>query len=265
MNAYDFYNYLISDYFKNKQYYSLKGGLSQLVDKLDNSIIQRGGMIHKSEKCIEINKNKELFKIKTDKMDKSIYITNSIIVAVPPEASKKIKGIPQNNKIIEVDNKIIGKPLYRIYAIYPKQDGKVWFSNINRIISDTPIRNIIPINKDIGLIMISYTDYIFANKMNQYNLDGKVLDIIQSSLKSIFPDKDIPKPTFYTGYYWKNGVHYWKPNSSSKRDFIKSIQPIKNYKFYLMGESYSPRQGWIEGSLISANKVLDHFTQPSLI
>ena len=45
----------------------------------------------------------------------------------------------------------------RIYAVYPKKDGKLWFDDVSKVNTDLDIQFIIPINKDTGLIMISYT------------------------------------------------------------------------------------------------------------
>ena len=52
------------------------------------------------------------------------------------------------------------RPLYRIYAQYPKNkiDNKVWFHDIGKVTSNLEIKYIIPINSDTGIIMISYME-----------------------------------------------------------------------------------------------------------
>ena len=56
-------------------------------------------------------------------------------------------------------NSVSCKPLYRIYAVYPKnKNGKVWFHDISNTTTNEKIKFIIPIDYKKGLILISYTD-----------------------------------------------------------------------------------------------------------
>ena len=57
--------------------------------------------------------------------------------------------------------------LLRIYIQYPVKD--LWFKNIKRTITDNYIRQIIPINYEEGLIMISYSDNIYAEMWDRYS------------------------------------------------------------------------------------------------
>ena len=57
--------------------------------------------------------------------------------------------------------------LLRIYTKYPTK--KLWFKGIKRTITDNYIRHIIPINEEVGLIMISYSDDIYAEMWNRYS------------------------------------------------------------------------------------------------
>ncbi len=115
-------------------------------------------------------------------------------------------------------------PLIRIYAIYPKdKQGKVWFHNLDRTITDNYIRHIIPIDPESGLIMISYTDGHYAEMWNNISKLGnkQLIEHLHKEIKDVL-GKSIPKPTYITPYYWSAGVHMWKPVSTSKI-------PIKNY------------------------------------
>ena len=48
--------------------------------------------------------------------------------------------------------------LLRIYAKYPIRQSGCWFSNLRRMTTNSFLRQIIPIDYQDGLIMISYTD-----------------------------------------------------------------------------------------------------------
>src|SRR5207249_2602024 len=58
-------------------------------------------------------------------------------------------------------NTVYSKPLMRIYVVFPLDDkGKCWFDFINGMITTgTLLRQIIPINKKTGLLMIYLDDY----------------------------------------------------------------------------------------------------------
>ena len=55
-------------------------------------------------------------------------------------------------------NSVLCEPLFRIYQKYPKKNNKIWFQDLGKIVTNHKIRYIIPINAEIGIIMISYTD-----------------------------------------------------------------------------------------------------------
>lgn len=247
-NAESFINNSLEDFYSNKKYFSLKGGLSQII-RLLKSYLTNLVDIHINEECTSIKKTKNGFFVNGNKE----YLTKKVIIAVSPKNAKKIDGIPQDDIFMDIYYKLNPVALYRIYAIYPKKKGKVWFQDINRIVTNSPLQTIIPINKDTGLIMISYSDYRKAIAMNK---EKDIEKLIKDELHKLFPEKDIPSPDFITGYFWDDGVNYWKPGYRGKIESKKSIEPIKN--IYLMGEAYSNYQGWMEGGLQSALSVYKH-------
>jgi hypothetical protein len=54
-------------------------------------------------------------------------------------------------------------------------------------------------------------------------------------------------------------VTYWLPGDYDPNDLSKkAICPLKEHpKWFVIGESYSMRQGWIEGGLEHANLALN--------
>ena len=55
--------------------------------------------------------------------------------------------------------------------------------------------------------------------------------------------------------YWKEGIHYYKPHPMIKfDDLLKKLQnPIDN--IYVGGEMVSKKQGWVEGSIESIDRI----------
>ena len=253
MNALDFYLNSYDDYFMDKQYYSLKGGLSSLVNHLKDFLLSNHLNLNVKEKCLQVIKIPKGYKIYTDK---GVYHSKKIILNVAPHRLINIKGTRKFDALISM---IQPKPLFRIYAIYPSHN--VWFKDLPRIITNSPIRTIIPIDKTRGLVMISYTDAKYAKEMNTHYQKGKshVIHYLQTQLKAIFPKRHIPKPIYIDGLYWVAGVNYWKKGGFGYK--YAQLQYLKRNNMYLMGEAYSNKQAWIEGALQSAEMILGDIIQ----
>ena len=135
--------------------------------------------------------------------------------------------------------------LTRIYAVYqPPLDIT------EKVVTDGPLRFIIPINPKTGLIMISYTDGDDTHYWR--DLDGDALeDAIHTEFTKLFPDKTMTKPTYLKKHEWPNGCTYWLPGDYDPKDASKiAHNPEPN--LYLTGESVSLNQTWMEGALESA-------------
>jgi monoamine oxidase len=145
--------------------------------------------------------------------------------------------------------------LIRIYAVYPKVDGKVWFSGMGKVVTDSPLRYVIPINEEKGLIMISYTDGEDCEEwrgMTEKQLERK----IAKEVHAVFGK--VPAPIYLKAHDWGKGCTYWKPGTY---DPVKmgelALQPFSKYPhLHLCGESYSMQQTWMEGALESAEALL---------
>ena len=120
---------------------------------------------------------------------------------------------------------------------------------------------VIPINKDIGLIMISYTDDIFADFWYSSFKNGDIGRQLYKYLKEIFPDRQIPmRPAITRVHYWGSGGHFFTPGSNSEKVINDIVKPFNSKELYIIGESYSSHQSWIEGALetsdLAINKIL---------
>jgi hypothetical protein len=146
--------------------------------------------------------------------------------------------------------------LIRIYAVYPKKKGKVWFAGMGKVITDSPLRHVIPISEEKGLIMISYTDgkdCDFWSKLEQNELEKKMA----LEVEKVFGK--VPTPLYLKMHEWGGGCTYWTPGSY---DPVKlsatALQPFKEHpQVHLCGESYSMNQAWMEGALESAEALLE--------
>lgn len=249
------------------QYFILAGGLEQLITSIS----------HHLEKCpsVEIHLNQPLETISVS--DNSIYNllshnkvyeANKVILALPQPALMKIKFLTQNPSIRRLIKAIQPEPLYRIYARYPldKATRKVWFANMPKVVSNLPIKYIIPSDVEKGIIMISYTDSRFARYWFNKLITGD--DILEKELsrqlKLLFPGVDIPAPMWIKHYYWDMGAGYWKPGYNRKEIIPKITKPLADHEIYICNENFSSHQAWVEGSLESADYVLEKLHIPRI-
>jgi glycine/D-amino acid oxidase-like deaminating enzyme len=146
-------------------------------------------------------------------------------------------------------------PLTRIYAIYPPgPKGVAWFDGMTKTVTDSPLRFVIPINSKTGLIMISYTDGDDTHAWK--SLEGSRLTAaIQKEARRLFPDKEIPEPTYLKKHEWSQGCTYWLPGDYDlPAASFAAHNPFPGV--YVCGESVSMQQTWLEGALESAETLL---------
>jgi hypothetical protein len=252
LNTYAALKMFDEDLLKDVTYYILRGGFKQLIDKLEEFLIDKGVTIQKEKNIIDIQNTKII-----DENNKEYLFTN-LILAIPKVDLKYFEIFKDYNLLDNVSQ----IPLIRIYAKYPKnKNGKVWFHNMERTITNNFIRHIIPIDYDNGIIMISYSDYHIAEMWNNLYLLGEkeLTKKINSEIKKLL-NINIPEPLEYNVYFWKEGVHMWKTNTSMDSDYKKIIKPFPKSNIYICNEAYSKHQCWVEGSLKMskdvANKII---------
>ena len=232
----------------NQQFYTLKGGVSQIIKNLYYII----------SKYVSINLNSHLQTVIFNKHNITIMINNQLhtcdklVLAIPKNSITNIKFINQHIPKYLL-NSISCQPLLRIYCIYPKINGTVWFENISKTTTNNILKYIIPIDKSKGIIMISYTDSIFTHIWIKQQNNIKTL--IRLSLSEIFPNIQIPDPQIIKYHYWECGSGYWLTNVDSKKISREMLQPIPNKNLYVCGENYSLQQAWIEGALTTSQKI----------
>lgn len=228
-----------------------------------------GGKYHLLiQKLVEfIKKNKGLLQLNTNIKDviyhnkkdcfKLIYnntfcYSKKVIFSVPKNSLLKFSSLKPIQCILQ--NSVSCKPLCRVYAIFKKDD--IWFQNINRkVVTNNPLRYIIPINKENGLIMISYTDDVYTNYWkNIQHKKKETKNAIVKLVKKTF-NIDINPPHKVFTFYWDCGVAYWNKNIESSHTSNYLINPLPN--LFITGENYSLTQSWVEGALDTSDKCID--------
>lgn len=244
------------------KFFHLKGGLSQLISLISERITPEVDVML-TTKCLSVDKittgdHEIYYRLEVVKYNQPITIyTKNLVAAVPPKALNNIRW---NCLSLENLHWIDSYSLYRIYAVYPKNSqGKMWFQDLPRVITDNPIRYIIPINPKKGIIMISYQGGELANLTYQEMLDsndpGYLKSLISHNLAKLFPGREIPSPSYLQGFYWDIGVHVYRPGIDPSQQFHQWTRPSPD-PLWITGEAYSEYQGWMEGSLQSSHAAV---------
>ena len=284
LNAVEGINLFSNEFSDKTKYYILNGGLEQLTETIYNKLLE----LKKTNKCnIDIYKETPVFEIQgglsvvsNSQIGYDItaeyqgiekqFIANKLILTIPKNKLLQIKMTMQSvkndksndriGKLFKNINSVQNEPLYRIYARYPldKKTHKVWFADLGKISTNLPIKYIIPVNYEKGVIMISYTDSKFAKYWLKQVSEGTFEDTLNKQLKLLFPDIDIPKAKWFKHCPWISGAGYWKKGYDRKNIMPQMTEALGHHKnMYICGENYSSHQAWVEGALETSEMVLD--------
>jgi len=253
------------------QFYVLSGGLSQITHALLSFITRKkyNVKIFTGKKVNDIKWNSvgsggsggPEFVIKGEGSKGGIFTMycKKCICAVTARTLEKWKIMkPYYNML----SKINCSPLCRIYCKFDTNvAGGVWFKDLNKMTTNNELRMIIPYDVKNGVIMISYTDNIFAefwlnlkHKQGIRGVNRKLIDLIKETLGI-----SIPYPIQTKICYWACGVGYWGVGANSNEISNAIIKPF-DFDLFVCGEHFSEKnQQWMEGALDTSQRVLSYF------
>lgn len=239
------------------KFHGITGGYSQVIFKLVEYLKENQVKIYLNIECLDIIKNNNQYLCITSQSpqndnQQTKFLVDNIIFAIPKMDLLKIKYLHRiKNKL----NSVVHKPLMRIYAFFPLTNDHVWFENINTTLTtNTILRQIIPIDKQKGILMI-YCDSL--NAMTWYYLENKNLleNELTFNLRKFFDDQSIPKPTKIYTFYHDSATHVWRPTIDSYKMSPKIMKPIEEENIFIVGEAYSLIQQWAEGAVETVNRL----------
>ena len=263
LNAYNAINYFKYDYNSSSKFFIMANGYDSIIYKMINIISQNNNYkLRKNSYVKEISYNSENNKyiVNYCSKNKKYNIKSNIIICALPRCDLIKFNILRDYK--DVLNSINEISKVRIFEIYNKSqvknEEKMWFENLKKTTTNEELQFIIPINSSNGLIMSSYNENIITQK-NYWNelfkkSENILRETLQKKLSKIF-NINVPESKFLKFYYWESGVACWKKNVDSKYISQKILNLMPN--FYICGENYSEYQAWCEGSLETANSVLN--------
>ena len=273
LNAYDAIEYFKYDYNNETKFFTLNGGIEQIIERLLQAIkktraykshnIRLQNLSNVENITYKKNDASDLFEISVTNYNikgsgsKTIY-SKYVICAIP---KKSLTQLTIFKPLLSELNSINSINLVRIYEIYNKDQecGEVWFKNIDKTITNTNVQFVIPVSPDNGLIMSSYSDCGNARYWNNL-LASKGLDYVKVKLNtklnllfSIYNIK-VPLSKYIKMYFWDAGVACWKKDVDSDYLSSKLLNPYP--RVFIIGENYSKYQAWCEGALMTSESCI---------
>jgi len=249
-NAYDGLKSLKRDF--NNQYNIVKDGFSQLIHNMVKRFTEIGVHLKLGKKCINWESIYN-FNVTISDCYNNIEIVKSkkLILALDKWS---LLQLPELIDIQDLLNKVESSSLTKIYALFENKPTS-WFSGLNKITTNIPLRMFIPIDESKGLCLLSYSDGYFSEYWQKISNKKDLKDELMFFIKKLYNDRNIKEPIFIDKIHWYNGAHLWPINVDSNYWHHQIIKPYINKEIYICNEAYSNYQGWIQGSLDMAEKV----------
>ena len=247
MNMYDAYHLFKTGIRDDVTFYA--GYFHHLISELVQDLKKKGAKMRLNSMVRDVYFDKDLGHYCIEYAKERVK-TQNVIFAIPKPALLKISFL---QPVFPLLRESVGcKALCRVYAKFKRDD--IWFKDIKKTVTNNPLRYIIPMDSEKGIIMISYTDDMYCDYWRKRRDDqSKLKKSIVKWVGKTF-SIDIEEPEKVWVFYWDCGVGYWKKevNSVQVADFLAN--PMENV--YICGENYSLEQSWVEGALESTERVL---------
>ena len=193
------------------------------------------------------------YTVETVEKKRDVFVVNNDITAkqvIFAMTVDTIDSIKYTGFTMPTYSNYIGNvPFSRVYVYYDKgyklKDGYVMV--------DGPLDKLIKVNDKV--LMASYSDSknaLFWMLVKTLNKDGRK-KLINDELTKIGFEFGMPDDVFSAE--WKSGVHYFKPYRVDKFEKLLDTLSKPRKNVFVVGEMLSKRQGYVEGALLSVDRV----------
>ena len=279
MNAHD--AIVLLQTLENGTFYSLSGGLSQIIERLEKRIRSyphvrilvgtkveqlflrknKGGTVRNSVRSVKnkirsrditrrngggLKKTPKSKTIQNEYQlvlgDGSSVFSHSCIFAVPKQALEKLSAFRPIRPLLRY---IACGSLCRIYSQFPTENMALIHKLYEtKVTTNNDLRMIIPIDEAKGIVMISYTDNTYADMWHEMEQKEDGIRFIDTKIAELVHDTlniSLPRPLKTKVFYWKCGVGYWKVGANSAIISKRIIRPFPRHDVYVCGEHYSEK------------------------
>jgi len=156
--------------------------------------------------------------------------------------------------------------------------GVPYFTELGAMFTDLPIRQVYHFGSErqrqlsasgklrSACLLLLFVDAQYADYWKRLD-ENTVLARIQDQLAQV-AGKAVPAPIALVLKHWSDrpyhaGWHAWNVGARSWEIRDKLLRPFFHANLFTCGEAFSSEQGWIEGALKSAERVLESMGLPS--
>lgn len=245
-------------------------GLGTLVEKMKEDLGRRGCPVLSHCEVVGVRKDLQ------DLLDLSVRLgspkegtgrpdvimqAKEVVFALDSDSLAGIEGVKSWKGLRHLKM----TPLLRIYAVFPPEKGGAeWLRTTTegkRLVTASPVRYVIPGDLSKGVVQISYTDSQDAEHwkaiIDEKGEQAAGTAVVEELRRLLGPD--IPSPSLVKTHFWRHGVTNWLPGTYSPTELSRAaLTPFPETLpgLHFCGESFSLRQGWIEGALDHAEALL---------
>jgi monoamine oxidase len=291
-NAAEAFPYMVGD-FSNVQmrYRTIAGGYDRVAGALRKAFLADSrASLHLETRLVRFDRaaapsaRRYQLKLRDERTGaESLAFADRLVLAMP---RRSLELLDQDNFLFQSDGEptavvrnvhaVIMEPSLKILMGF---DAPWWRSDFGAVagesITDLPIRQCYYFGTDAAdtrsLLLAGYTDMDpvrFWEPLKGASWPAAAPTMVAEAvrqLRELHGRSDIPDP-FVTWYRdWSEdpfggGYHAWQPGVSVKDVMRYMRRPDPNEAVHVCGEAYSDQQGWVEGALCVAERMLqEHF------
>lgn len=222
----------------------------------------------------------------------STYRAKRVILALPKRALGEMRfiGFPESRErtFRESLDDVNGHPAVKLFLSFATPWWEPELGLKARAVTDLPIRQVYYMGEEQSpdgpaLVMASYNDEHYVDfweplvndverdieaisqrenalvqgrDISRYVASARIIKKAISQLELMHPKLHIPLATGGVVHQWKDAWHFWNVHSLPWETAEEMVKPFEDVNLHVCGEAYSLEQGWVEGALKSAERVL---------
>ena len=260
-------------------------GFGSLIDALHTELTSRGVQVSTDRRLVRIERERTgtlslVFQSHIGKIEK--VAARTVILALPKRAlertflrSYEALGSGHIQPLLKTVSVISA---FKVYTSYKKPWWTDAWGQYGYTVTDLPIRQVY-YGMGVGgsqadnqrILLTTYADaeesLFWTPLVRPTTASGKagspghpVVAYVTALLQEVHDRWDLPDPEWWVCRDWgeEGGAwHAWKSGIDVPATMQKIRQPMPNVPIFICGEAYSRMQGWIEGALMSTEKMLE--------